>query len=95
MNAIDYEILLRGSPDARVIPPDGMNLLTPMLPGRGYMRIRLFVSDKDHAKTAGERGKRWTATVTDIPTGRRFKVRAASCGIPTCFCAARIVEVVP
>jgi len=89
------EVLLRGSPDV-----DGSTyehddkcgeakLLTPKISGE--LRVFLLVSKADHAKT--RRGKGWKAVVTDLDSGVKFAIRAATCGIPTCYCAARVVAV--
>ena len=83
------KIVLRGSPEVPEQIPEGLVIFTPMLPGRSPIRLRLYVTPADRAKS--RRGK-WEAIMTDVPTGRRFRIRGASCGIRTCYCAARIVE---
>jgi hypothetical protein len=56
-------------------------------------RLRLEVSEVDHGKL--ERGRGWEAEMTDIPSGRKYKLYAAACGHPNCFCDAIAVEIVP
>lgn len=55
-----------------------------------YSFVEMQLSDEDSAKIG--RGPGWSADVSDLITGRRFKVAAAPCNISTCFCAAKIVE---
>jgi hypothetical protein len=70
-----------------------MKSITPRVKLEGaYYRLHLHVSDEDHEKVG--RGRAWTAVVTDVPTGRRYRLRGATCGIPTCFCDA-IGKVIP
>jgi len=68
------------------------HLFTPYMKGdkSGY-RAHMQLNEADIAKI--KRGRGWRATVTDQITGRKYRVRAASCGIPTCFCAAIAEEV--
>lgn len=60
------------------------NLFTPRLEDGTRAEMRL--SDEDQAKCS--RGRNWSAEVTDLLTGKRWKVRGASCGSPRCFCDA-------
>lgn len=60
-----------------------MRVLTPVV---GGVRIRLEVSEADAAKV--KRGRAWRATVTDIPTGKRWQLRDRSCGLAECRCDA-------
>ena len=36
------------------------------------------------------RGYGWRRTVTEVKTGKKYKARGASCGIPRCICDAVI-----
>lgn len=61
--------------------------------GADGKRHEMRLNDEDHAKL---RRGRWSATVTDQLTGKSWKVRGASCGLPRCMCDAAIVcEVTP
>jgi hypothetical protein len=53
--------------------------------------MQMQLSEQDSAKI--KRGRKWRATVTDQRTGKRWKVRGASCGSPHCFCDAIAIEV--
>jgi hypothetical protein len=59
----------------------------------GDNRMRLEVSESDYGKLV--RGRIWAAEMTEIPTGRRYKLYPAACGQPNCFCDAIAVEMVP
>jgi hypothetical protein len=48
--------------------------------------------DEDTMREAG-RGPGLKGIVDDIRTGTRWKVYGASCGLPHCYCAARVVRV--
>ena len=65
-------------------------ILTPYVNSHTNRRARLDVSDTDAKKTV--RGTRWTATVIDRRTGKKYKLRDAACGSPHCHCAAVIVK---
>jgi hypothetical protein len=69
---------------------DGKYIVTP----RDTLnnRLRLEVAENDYKKLG--RGRGWDAEMTDIPTGRKYKLCAASCGHSNCFCDAIAVEVV-
>lgn len=71
----------------------GYHLFTPRVPGPLNVRAFMELDDKDLAKI--KRGRPWSATVLDHASGRRFKVRGSSCGLPRCFCAATIVKELP
>jgi hypothetical protein len=89
------EVLLRGSPDVPgsdyTLPTENgeLQIFTPRI--APHLRLRLFVTEADFAKI--KRGKGWKAMVTDQPSGLAFAVKAASCDIPTCYCAANVVAV--
>jgi len=69
-----------------------INLFTPRIrDGQGWDRLTLFISNEDCKKI--HRGRQWKATITDIKSGRVFKVRGASCGFSRCFCDAIVKEV--
>jgi hypothetical protein len=65
-------------------------LFTPRLSSEDDERLQMRLSDEDGAKI--RRGERWQATVTDLNTGIRYKVRGAACSLPHCFCDAVIME---
>lgn len=67
-----------------------MNLFTPRLSGTDQ-RLSMTLSDPDYKKI--RRGRRWSATVTDVRTGKKYRARGASCGSPSCFCDAIVKEV--
>lgn len=69
---------------------DGMNLFTPQVPGFEDLRAFMELDANDFAKI--KRGRGWKARVFDHASGKTYDVAAASCGIPTCYCAARIVR---
>jgi hypothetical protein len=54
-------------------------------------RLRIEVSESDYKKL--NRGRGWEAEMTEIPTGRRYGLYAASCGHQDCFCDAIAVEI--
>lgn len=56
------------------------------LEGGGETRLTLHLNDEDYGKLG--RGRGWSATVRNLDDGKVYKVRAASCGIPNCFCDA-------
>jgi len=83
------------SPDPRF---PGARLITPNVePGDDWKlpqmedgsRWILTVSAAHHAQI-GPRRTVWRATVTDLPSGRTFHLRAAACGL-RCYCGAKIV----
>jgi hypothetical protein len=53
------------------------------------VRIPMRLNDVDFAKV--DRGL-WRADVTDQKTGKRYKVKGASCGFPRCMCDAVITH---
>jgi hypothetical protein len=62
-------------------------LFTPYMKGdKTGKRATMSLNEIDIKKI--KRGRRWSATVVDQNTGRKYKVRGASCGLPHCFCAA-------
>lgn len=68
------------------------HLFTPFMKGdKKRQRVFMSLNEADHAKI--KRGHKWSAVVTDINTGRVYHVRGASCGSPSCFCAASAEEV--
>lgn len=66
-------------------------LFTPRT--REGRRLRMRLSPGDMVKI--KRGCRWTADVTDLKTGRRYKVRDAGCGSLHCHCDALVVREIP
>jgi hypothetical protein len=68
-------------------------LLTPVRWGTTE-RLRLMISDADSAAVPVRGGKagRYLATVSDIPTGRVFRIYAKRCGLG-CVCDAWAREV--
>ncbi len=52
-------------------------------------RMKLSVEDR----WLPSRGLGCRGTVTDLLTGKRWKVYGASCGLPNCQCDAVVVEV--
>ena len=60
------------------------------LPDKDGNTQKLVLNDEDNAKVI--RGKRWVATVIDQETGKTFKIRSASCGLPYCLCAIALVQ---
>lgn len=60
------------------------------LPDENGETQKLVLNEEDSAKVI--RGKRWTATVVDQETGKSFKIRSASCGLPYCLCAIALVK---
>ena len=62
--------------------------LVPRISYDSNERQEMALNDADKNKVL--RG-RWTADVTDQKTGRRYRLRGASCGIPRCMCDAVIV----
>lgn len=59
-------------------------LLTPRTPEGDRVHLRVSRSDYQKAR----RGRRWQATVTNLWTGTRWRLRGASCGLPGCYCDA-------
>lgn len=55
-------------------------------------RLKLCVSDTDRAKydALPHGASEESVTLTDIPTGKTYRIRRASCGLG-CFCAAELV----
>jgi hypothetical protein len=70
---------------------DGKYFVTPR--DLADNRMRLEVSENDYGKLV--RGRVWAAEMTDIPTGRKYRLYPADCGQANCFCDAIAVEVVP
>lgn len=56
--------------------------------------VKLCLSDEDRQKFCNlDRGNsRESAVVTDVPTGKQWKVKRAACGLG-CFCAAAATRV--
>lgn len=71
----------------RVFTPTDPKGLTG-LPLDDMERVRMSISEVDGAKIGG---RTWRATVTDLKTGRRWRVRDAPCGA-SCRCAATITS---
>lgn len=53
--------------------------------------MKFVLSESDSKKIT--RGLGYKGIVTDILTGKIFKVYGASCGIPRCLCAISVVEI--
>ena len=66
------------------------NIFTPRLSSSTEDRARMELNLADIAKI--KRGVRWSATVTDQKTNKRYRVKGASCGSPGCFCDAVITH---
>jgi hypothetical protein len=70
-------------------------MLTPKVRiGNRWYRLTLHVSSEDEALIG--RGKGWSAIVEEnsgIGRGRKWRVKAASCGMENCFCDAIAVEI--
>ena len=66
------------------------NIFTPRLSSYTEDRARMELNLADIAKIG--RGNRWSATITDQKTGKRYRVKGASCGLPRCFCDAVITH---
>jgi hypothetical protein len=47
----------------------------------------------DIVETEIPRGKPWTKIVTEEVTGKKWRARGKSCGLPSCFCDAIVEEV--
>jgi hypothetical protein len=58
--------------------------------GDGEQRLQIELSAEDQKKIG--RGARWQAKVTDLKSGKRYFVRAASCGSAGCYCDAVATE---
>jgi hypothetical protein len=69
------------SPEPRIFTP---RIKSRLYADNGWRRLRLQLSPEDWAKV--RRGK-WSATITDLVTGRRYRARGASCGAD-CYCDA-------
>jgi hypothetical protein len=65
------------------------NLFTPRLQPSN-VRLKLYLSSEDMAKV---RRGRWSATVTDLITGKVYKAKGAPCDLPRCYCDAIATEV--
>lgn len=61
--------------------------LTPMFRGE---RVALRVTATDAAKP--RRGPGEYGVITDLDTGKRYRLRGKACSVPTCYCDAEIVE---
>lgn len=60
------------------------------LPADEMGRVKMVLSVNDNAKVG--RARQWQATVCDLNTGRMWRVREASCGLPRCCCAASVMS---
>lgn len=70
-----------------------MNNYTPRNRATGE-RMELLLSQADAEKMmAAGRNFRVKGTVTDLNTGKVWKIRGASCGLPNCRCDATAEEV--
>ena len=66
------------------------NIFTPRLSLFTEDRARMQLNLADIAKI--KRSARWSAVVTDRETGKRYRVKGASCGLRYCFCDAVITR---
>lgn len=73
---------------SKLFTPYGGSIVPDNQDDEGRVRMQLSEADMDKI----QRGHHWSAEVTDQLTGRKFKVKGASCGEPRCFCAAELVE---
>jgi hypothetical protein len=62
--------------------------LTPRLSEASAERLQMMLSAGDRDKVS--RGE-WEEVLTDLQSGRRYKVRGAACSLPGCMCDAVIV----
>lgn len=69
---------------------DGFNFTPRMRIGDGFIRVRMRISETDHNSLG--RGRGLQGIVTDLDTGKRYKVYGASCGLPRCMCDSKITE---
>jgi len=53
-------------------------------------RIALVVRAEDSFLP---RGREWQKEVTEVDTGKRYRLRGASCGLPECFCDSIAKEI--
>ena len=53
-------------------------------------RLNLMISTEDRKKFKHTPG--WTATITDLLSGRVYEIKGVNCGLPECFCDAQIVR---
>jgi hypothetical protein len=53
-------------------------------------RASMELNDADIQKI--ERGKPWSATITDQLTNKTYSVRGRACDFPECFCDAEVIE---
>jgi hypothetical protein len=62
--------------------------LTPRVSDASAERLQMMLSAQDRDKVG--RGE-WEEVLTDLQSGRRYKVRGAACSLPGCMCDAVIV----
>ena len=67
--------------------PARLKIFTPVERTTG-LRLGLLIADQ-HIP----RGRRWMRIVTDIPSGRRYRVWQKSCGVPRCLCDAYAIAI--
>lgn len=67
---------------------DGFNF-TPLYQGE---RVRLRISREDRDGTCGYRGPGLKGVITDLDTGKQYKVYGRSCGLPRCMCDSEIKD---
>lgn len=68
------------------VPLDGP-FLTPMFQG---FRVALRVSPEDDAKL--RRGRGVHGIITDLDTGKKYRLEGRPCSLPGCYCDAEIIE---
>ncbi len=71
----------------RIVPLEGPHL-TPMFQGE---RVALRVSEDDKGKL--RRGGGNYGVITDLDTGRQYRLIGIACSFPGCLCDAKIEEV--
>jgi len=64
------------------------HLFTPRT--KGGERLTMYLSNEDIAKIG--RGRRWSATITNLEDNLNYKVKGAACNLPHCFCDAVVIE---
>lgn len=79
---LPFSVMLRNTPS-----PPRPRIFTPV-DRMTNVWLRLLIADQDIP-----RARRWTRIVTDIPSGRRYRVWQKSCGSPRCLCDAYAVGI--
>jgi len=67
------------------------HLFTPRIKtGNSWIRLKMELNSEDITKIG--RGHNWSAIVTNQKSGKMYHAKAASCGLPRCFCDAIVTE---